>query len=91
MRGMYETVGGQIEPPIPRSPLHRSRSPLHRSVTSFRRDSVPRCFRSPVHRSVTSFRRDSLLRCVAALIQKNNKAIKVALLFINTPSPTTPS
>ena len=75
MRGMYETVGGQIEPPIPRSPLHRPvaarlcdsvlrcfRSPLRRSVTSFRR--------SPLRRSVTPFRRDSVLRCFATLIQK---------------------
>ena len=52
MSGMYETVGGQIEPPIPRSPrspLHRPvRSPLRRSVTPFRRDSVLRCFAAPI-------------------------------------------
>ena len=37
MRGMYETVGGQIEPPIPRSPLHRP-------VAARLCDSVLRCF-----------------------------------------------
>ena len=53
--------------------------PLHRFV------------RSPLHRSVTSFRRDSVLRCFAALIQKNNKAVKVALLFLSYEQPHTPS
>ena len=63
MRGMYETVGGQIEPPIPRSPLHRP-------VAARLCDSVLRCFRSPLRRSVTPFRRDSVLRCFASLMKK---------------------
>ena len=67
-------------PSLPPPSLHRFvRSPVHRSV------------RSPVHRSVTSFRRDSLLRCFAAPIQKNNKAVKVALLFLSYEQPHTPS